>query len=64
MKAKEIRELTLEEIKQKEKDLREEIFNLRFRLSSGQLEDQSRIKITKRNLARVITIRKEKERAV
>ncbi len=62
MKATEIRELTLDEIKGKEKDLREEIFNLKFRLSSGQLEDQSKIKLAKRNLARVLTIMKEKQK--
>ncbi|OGL45024.1 MAG: 50S ribosomal protein L29 [Candidatus Schekmanbacteria bacterium RBG_16_38_10] len=63
MKATEIRELTLDEIKGKEKDFREEIFNLKFRLSSGQLEDQSKIKLAKRNLARVLTIMKEKQKA-
>ena len=62
MKATEIRELTLDEIKGKEKDFREEIFNLKFRLSSGQLEDQSKIKLAKRNLARVLTIMKEKQK--
>ncbi|OGL40602.1 MAG: 50S ribosomal protein L29 [Candidatus Schekmanbacteria bacterium RBG_16_38_11] len=64
MKAKEVRELTLEEIRQKERDLREEIFNLKFRFSSGQLEDPSRIKIAKRDLARVLSILKEKEKDV
>jgi len=63
MKAKAVREMTLEEIRQKEKDLREEIFNLKFRLVSGQLEDPSRIKLAKRDLARVLTILKEKEKA-
>jgi len=64
MKAKEVRELTLDEIKQKERDLREEIFNLKFRFASGQLEDPSRIKIAKKDLARAITILKEKEKEV
>ena len=63
MKAKEIRELTIEEMRQKERDLREELFNLNFRFSSGQLEDPSKIKIAKRDLARVITLLKEKEKA-
>lgn len=63
MKASEIRELTLDEIKKKEKDLREEIFNLKFRLSSGQLEDPSKIKLAKKDLARVLTIMEEKQKA-
>lgn len=56
MKAKEIRELSLEEMIQKEKDLTEELFNLKFQFSMGQLENSMRVKQVKRDLARVKTI--------
>ena len=40
MKVKEIRDLTTEELNQKEKELKKELFNLRFQLATGQLENQ------------------------
>ncbi|RMF97654.1 MAG: 50S ribosomal protein L29 [Candidatus Schekmanbacteria bacterium] len=61
MKAKELRELTDEELKRKETDLREEIFNLRFRNSSGQVESPSKIRAAKKDLARVLTILRERQ---
>jgi large subunit ribosomal protein L29 len=42
-------------------DLKEELFNLRFQQTVGQLEDVNRISATKRNIARVLTILREKE---
>jgi large subunit ribosomal protein L29 len=60
MKAKELRELTPEEIAKKQKDLKEEVFNLRFRHSTGQLENTSRMKIIKKDLARVTMVLHEK----
>jgi len=60
MKAKELRELTPEEIAKKQKDLKEEVFNLRFRHSTGQLENTSRMKIIKKDLARVTMVLREK----
>lgn len=56
MKAKEIRELGLEERKQKLKELQEELFNLNFQLSTNQLENTSRVKLKKNDIARVKTI--------
>jgi len=61
MKAKEIRELSQEELIQKEKDLREELFNLKFQHAIGQLENTMRIRQVKRDLARVKTILRERE---
>lgn len=61
MKASEIRELSADEMRQKANDLSEELFNLRFRHGVGQLENTQKIKITKRDLARVKTILKEIE---
>ena len=56
MKAKELRELTYEELVQKENDLQAELFNLRFRLATGQLDNPMTIKATRKDLARVKTI--------
>ena len=55
MKAAEIRELTLEEMNAKLKELKAELFNLRFRLASGQLENPVSIRTCKRDIARVNT---------
>ena len=60
MKAKELRELTPEEIAKKHKDLKEEVFNLRFQHSTGQLDNTSRMKIIKKDLARLTMVLHEK----
>ena len=60
MKASKVRELTVEELVNKEKDLREELFRLRFQHVTGQLENPIRLRVLRRELARVITVRKEK----
>ena len=59
MKASEIRELGLPELKQKVIDLKEELFNLRFQHQVGQLENPQRLKETKRDIARLKTVIKE-----
>ena len=56
MKASEIRDLNLEEMHRKVVDLKEELFNLRFQHEIGQLENPQRMKLTKREIARVKTI--------
>jgi len=61
MKAKELRELTGEELQKKETDLREEIFNLRFRNSAGQVESPSKIAFAKKDLAKVLTLLRERQ---
>ena len=60
MKAKELRELTPEEIAKRQKDLKEEVFNLRFQHSTGQLENTSRMKIIRKDLARITMVLHEK----
>ena len=55
MKAKEVREMTNEELNQKLAELKSELFNLRFRLASGQLENPVSIRTCKRDIARVNT---------
>ena len=61
MKASELRELTIEELASKLKDLKEELFNLRFQLAINQLENPTRIKAVKKDIARVMTVIKEKQ---
>ena len=60
MKGKEIRELTDQELEQRLGDLKEELFNLRFQLATGQLENMMQIKDCRRNIARVKTVLKER----
>jgi large subunit ribosomal protein L29 len=60
MKAKELRDLTAEELLKREKDLKEEVFNLRFRHSTGQLENTSRLKLVKKDIARIELVLHEK----
>ena len=61
MKAKEIRDLSPQEQQQKLVDLKEELFNLRFQHGIGQIENPTKLKKTKADLARVKTIIKEIE---
>jgi large subunit ribosomal protein L29 len=63
VKAKELRDLSREELKQKEKDQRQEIFNLRLQKAIGQLANTAVIVRTKRDLARIKTILRETETA-
>ncbi len=61
MKAKEIRDLTSDELEKKLSDLKEELFNLRFQLATGQLENPMRVQDVRRSIARVKTIQRERE---
>jgi large subunit ribosomal protein L29 len=61
MKPSELRNMTNEELKQKELQLSEELFNLRMRNALGQVENPMKIKATKRDIARAKTILYEKE---
>ncbi len=60
IKAKELREMTDEELKTKYNELKKLLFDLRTKHRFGQLEDTSSIRITKRNIARVLTILRER----
>ncbi len=55
MKGKELRDLSEKELVEKLKDLKEELFNLRFQSATGQLDNPMRIKEIKRDIARVKT---------
>lgn len=61
MKTKDIREMTDEELVQKVADLKTELFNLRFRMATGQLENPGVIHGVKKDMARVKTIIRERE---
>ncbi len=63
MKAKEIRELSDEELERKLTDTRQELFNLRFQSVTGALENPARITLVKRDIARIITVRAERQAA-
>ncbi|HAA90124.1 MAG: 50S ribosomal protein L29 [Thermoanaerobacterales bacterium 50_218] len=60
-KAKELRELTDEELRRKLVDLKDELFRLRFQLATGQLENPMRIREVRRDFARAKTILRERE---
>jgi len=54
-KAKDINELTADELNLRLRDLKQEAFNLRLQKSTGQLENSARIKVVRRDTARVLT---------
>jgi len=61
MKAAEIREMNSAELNEKLSDLKAELFNLRFQHAINQLENPLRIKVVKRDIARIKTILRENE---
>ncbi|HLU23923.1 50S ribosomal protein L29 [Lederbergia graminis] len=61
MKANEIRDLTTAEIEQNVKSLKEELFNLRFQLATGQLENTARLREVRKAIARMKTVIRERE---
>ena len=60
MKAAEFRDLTAEELRQREKELFEELFNLKFRHATSQLENTMAIPKLKKDIARLKTVMREK----
>lgn len=61
MKIQDIRELSTQELEDKVKNLKQELFNLRFQNATNQLDNPSRIVSVKKDIARVKTVLKEKE---
>ena len=59
MEAKNLRDLTIEELNEKHRQYKEELFNLRFQNAIGQLQNTSRIKAVKKTIARVLTVVRE-----
>jgi large subunit ribosomal protein L29 len=63
MKVAEVRDLDVDELRQREKDLDDQLFRLRIQKSMGQLEAAYKLKTLRRDLARVKTVLREKETA-
>ena len=61
MKINELNELTTAEMLEKEKQFKEELFNLRFQLATGQLENTARLKEVRKSIARIKTVLRQKE---
>mgnify|MGYP000910287809 FL=1 len=61
MKANKFRDMTQDELNQNLTELKSELFNLRFQLATGQLENPMRIREVKKDIARVKTILRERE---
>ena len=61
MKVNEIRNLSTAELTEKVAGLKEELFNLRFLLATGQLENPMRIRAVKKTIARIKTVQREEE---
>ena len=60
MKASKLKELSTDELLTKDKELTQELFNLRFQLHTGRLENTARVSAIKKDIARVKTILREK----
>ena len=63
MKVREIRELSNAELQEKVRELKGELFNLRFQMATGQLENVMRVKEVRRSIARLKTVMRERELA-
>ena len=61
MKTKQLRELTSEELKQKTKDFKKDLFALNYQQRVGNLEKPARFQLLKKDIARILTIIEERE---
>ena len=62
MKASELRETTVDELRKKEQDLRKELFNLRFQQATGEIENPMRIRAIRKSIARILTVITDKSK--
>jgi large subunit ribosomal protein L29 len=60
-RASELRDLSDDELEHRLSEVRHELFNLRFQSVTGAIENSARLKLTKREIARILTIRTERE---
>jgi large subunit ribosomal protein L29 len=60
MKPKDLRDLTDDELEHRLTDTRQELFNLRFQAATGALENTARLKLAKREIARILTVQHER----
>ncbi len=61
MKIKEIREMSAADLEKKLAELKEELFNLRFQMATGQCENTSKVREVKKSIARIKTIQRQAE---
>ena len=64
MRARQLRDLTDSELQSRLAETRQELFNLRFQSATGALENPARLKLAKREIARILTVRTERESAM
>jgi len=62
LRARQLRDLTDDELDGKMAETRRELFNLRFQSATGALEDSARLRLAKREIARILTVKNERER--
>jgi len=62
LRARDLRDLTDEELAEKMGETRKELFNLRFQSATGALENSARLRSAKREIARILTVKTERER--
>lgn len=60
MRPSQLRDMTVDELIQKEQDMRKELFNLRFQQSTGEIENPMRIRAVRKDIARILTIKTKK----
>ena len=60
LRAKDMRDLTDDDLREKLADVRQELFNLRFQAATGALENTTRLKLAKREIARILTVRHDR----
>jgi large subunit ribosomal protein L29 len=60
LRAKDMRDLTDDELEHRLADTRQELFNLRFQAATGALENSTRLRLAKREIARILTVRLER----
>ena len=63
MKSDKVREMSADELRSKERELQEQLFRLRFQKSLGQLDNALKIRDTRRDIARVKTVLRQKQQA-
>jgi large subunit ribosomal protein L29 len=64
MRPRQLRDLTDEELQRRLEETRQELFNLRFQSATGALENSARLRLAKREIARILTIKNERESAM
>jgi large subunit ribosomal protein L29 len=64
MRPRQLRDMTDDELQRRLAETRQELFNLRFQSATGALENSARLRLAKREIARILTIKNERESAM